>query len=304
MMNKIPSVNPTITGKTVLVTGAAGTIGSAVIEKLLPEAPKSIRMFDHNEEGIHKLYYDRFKGKQRYVRPFIGDMRDPARLRRALMDVDVVIHTAALKHVPLCEYNPFEAVSTNVVGTENLISSVLQTPTVKKALLISTDKAVYPIGVMGTTKLLAEKLFITANYIKGDHPAIFSVARFGNVWESSGSLATIWRAQIEKGEAITVTNAKATRFMFTIDQATSFLLNVLNTMQGGEIFVPRNLVKVNILDLAKRFSERIHIIGLRPGEKLEEQLYTTEEGFTIENQPDFSIIHPEKEWVQSSSLEA
>ncbi len=281
----------TLTKKVVLITGAAGSIGSALAKKVLSYNPTALRLFDHDETRIFNLTQEL---KDTRVRPFIGDVRDQQRLKMALLNADIVFHTAALKHVPLCEYNPFEAVNTNVIGTQNLINAILDTPTVMKAVLISTDKAVYPINVMGTTKLLAEKLFVSANFYKGDHPVMFSVARFGNVWKSSGSVGEIWEKQRIQEEALTITDPNAMRFIFSIDEATSFLMKVVNTMKGGEIFVPI-MKEHNIMKLAKQFGDKFNIIGLRPGEKLKEELWTGDENVRIEDHKEFYIIRPRKE---------
>lgn len=291
--------------KVVLVTGAAGSIGSTLAKKIISYEPAAIRLFDHNENGLFNLGQELrdimgvSEHKQK-VRLFIGDMRDKDRLKMALMNAQIVVDAAALKHVPLCEYNPFEAVATNVAGTMNLIYAIIDTPSVERAVLISTDKSVKPINVMGATKLLAEKLFLTANAFKGDHPCIFSVARFGNVWKSSGSVGEIWSKEMAKGEPLTITDENAKRYMFTIDEATTFIMKVINDMKGGEIFVPL-MKEESIMELAKQFGDKFNIIGLRAGEKLREELWSEEEATRIERHKDYYIIKPNDSGLYSAS---
>lgn len=277
-----------VTQKVILVTGAAGSIGSALVKKLLSYNPTTVRLFDHDETRIFRLTQEI---ADKRIRPFIGDIRDYQRLKMALQNVEVVFNTAALKHVPLCEYNPFEAVKTNVEGSQQLIYAIMDTPTVKKALLISTDKAVYPINVMGTTKLLAEKLWLSANLYKGDHPCEFSVARFGNVWLSSGSVGEVWEKEAKENKPLTITDPNAARFFFTIEEATTFLIKALNAMEGGEVFIPR-MEESNVMELANKYSDKFNIIGLRAGEKLKEELWTKEENDRIERHKDFYLIKP------------
>ena len=201
-------------GKVILITGGVGSIGSEIVRKILEYEPRAVRVLDNNETGLFDLEQELQSEK---IRIFVGDVRDKERLKRAIEDVDLVFHAAALKHVPLCEYNPFEAVKTNVIGTQNLIDVAIDEE-VEKIITISTDKAVNPINVMGATKLLAERLTISANFYKGDRETAFSCVRFGNVLYSRGSVLPLFEEQIKKG-FITLTDSNMTRFIMNTSQA-------------------------------------------------------------------------------------
>lgn len=279
----------TFEGKDILVTGGCGSIGSEIVGQLLEYNPEKVRVFDHNESGLfhlqERLEFEK-KEKANVVRYLIGDVRDKTRVKRALKGVDIVFHAAALKHVPLCEYNPFEAVSTNVIGTENLIDAARQ-ENVEKFISISTDKAVNPINTMGATKLLSEKLTITAPL--GDYKTKFSVVRFGNVLNSDGSVIPIFRRQISRGGPVTITSKEMTRFFMSISDAVNLVLRAAKIMRGREIFILKmdsvriiDLAEVMIEELAPRYGYKpedisIKEIGIRPGEKLYELLLSEEE---------------------------
>ena len=207
-------------GKRVLVTGGAGSIGQEIVRELTERGCAQIRVLDINETGLFELE-NRLKCDN--LRLFIGDIRDKDRLSRAMEDVDVVFHAAALKHVPLCEYNPFEAAKTNVLGTQTAIDCAIDN-NVERFIMISTDKAVNPSNVMGTTKLLAERLTLAANYHKGNRRSKFSVVRFGNVLNSRGSLLTTLKQQIENGQDVTLTHKDMTRFVMSIEEAVTLVL--------------------------------------------------------------------------------
>jgi len=285
--------------KTILVTGGVGSIGSELVKKLLEFNPKSIRILDNNESGLfhldHKLNSDT-------LRFFVGDIRDKERLRLAIHDVDVVFHAAALKHVPLCEYNPFEAIKTNVLGTQNLIDVSLE-ENVQKLITISTDKAVNPTSVMGATKLLAERLTISANYYKGFKKTCFSTVRFGNVLYTNGSVIPLFKNQISKGGPITITHKDMTRFMMSIENAVKLVLKAASIARGEEIFILKmptlkieELADVMIEELSSLFGFMPNQIkkeytGMRPGEKLFEELMTEEESkYTYENSEMYIVI--------------
>lgn len=285
--------------KTILVTGGVGSIGSELVKKLLEFNPKSIRILDNNESGLfhldHKLNSDT-------LRFFVGDIRDKERLRLAIHDVDVVFHAAALKHVPLCEYNPFEAIKTNVLGTQNLIDVSLE-ENVQKLITISTDKAVNPTSVMGATKLLAERLTISANYYKGFKKTCFSTVRFGNVLYTNGSVIPLFKNQISKGGPITITHKDMTRFMMSIENAVKLVLKAASIARGEEIFILKmptlkieELADVMIEELSSLFGFmpnqiKKEYIGMRPGEKLFEELMTEEESkYTYENSEMYIVI--------------
>jgi UDP-N-acetylglucosamine 4,6-dehydratase len=229
------------------------------------------------------------------MRYFIGDVRDPERLRRAFNDVDVVIHAAALKQVPACEYNPFEAVKTNIFGAQNVIDAAIDCG-VKKVLAISTDKAVNPINLYGATKLCAEKLFVQGNSYSSASSAKFSCARYGNVVGSRGSVIPIFLQQRENGK-ITVTDKRMTRFWITLEQGVRFVIHCLEQMQGGEIFVPK-IPSMRVTDLAEAVAPGcdMETIGIRPGEKLHEALISNDETRSTVEFDDMFVVQPEFPW--------
>ncbi|MFW6065143.1 MAG: SDR family NAD(P)-dependent oxidoreductase [Candidatus Natronoplasma sp.] len=272
-------------GKTVLVTGGVGSIGSEIVKNLLNLAPKVVRILDINES---KLFEFEEELNSRKVRTLIGDVRDKERLRKAIEDVDIVFHAAALKHVPLCEYNPFEGVKTNVNGTQNLIDVALEEE-VEKFITISTDKVVNPINVMGATKLLAERLTTSANLHKGERRTALSVVRFGNVLNSRGSILPTIKKQIQKGGPVKLTHPDMTRFVMSIDEASKLVIKAAERADGGDVFILKmpalniiDLIEVTIQELGPKYGyspDEIEIeeIGIRAGEKLYEELMTSEE---------------------------
>jgi UDP-N-acetylglucosamine 4,6-dehydratase/5-epimerase len=273
-------------GKRILITGGTGTVGQSLLETLLPERPDVIRIYSRDE-------FKQFELQQQYqgtpnLRFLLGDIRDYSRLLRAFEGIDYIFHTAALKHVPACEYNPFEAVQTNVVGTQNVIQAALESG-VKKVIFTSTDKAISPTNAMGATKLMAERLIVAAEYQKGSSPTVFSAVRFGNVMGSRGSVIPLFVQQIREKRKITLTSPDMTRFMMTVSEATRLTLEAMQLASGGEVFVFKMpIVRLGdfaevIIDLVcEKFGIRaseveIHQIGLRPGEKMYEELMTSEE---------------------------
>jgi len=261
--------------------------------------PEVIRILDNNETGLFELE-QRFGSEM--IRPLVGDVRDIERIRRAVEDVDLVFHAAALKHVPLCEYNPFEAVKTNVYGTQNVIEACLDEE-VEKFILISTDKAVNPVNVMGATKLLAERLTTSANLYKGGRRTAFSVVRFGNVLNSRGSILHVLREQIKNGGPVTLTDEEMTRFIMSIDSAVELVLTAAYHAAGGEVFILKmpsvripDLVDVVVEELAPRYGYRpedieVEITERRRGEKLFEELMTPEEELKSRETEDMYIIN-------------
>ncbi|MFC1712004.1 SDR family NAD(P)-dependent oxidoreductase [Patescibacteria group bacterium] len=221
------------TNSNILVTGGVGSIGTEIVKNLLNYKPRSIRVFDNNETGLFDLEKEIDSKK---IRTFIGDIRDKSRLKRAVENVDLVFHTAALKHVPLSEYNPFEAVKTNVVGTQNLIDVAIDEE-VNKFITISTDKATNPINVLGATKLLAERLTVSANFYKGGRKTAFSCVRFGNVFNTRGSVIPLFQSQISNGKPITITDPKMTRFVMKIREAIDLVFKAAVLAAGGEVFI-------------------------------------------------------------------
>ncbi|MDD1653166.1 MAG: polysaccharide biosynthesis protein [Methanomicrobiales archaeon] len=287
-------------GKKILVTGGVGSIGRELVRKLLAFQPAIIRVFDNNETGLFDLDHEL---DSRRIRVLLGDIRDRDRLMMAFEDIDIVFHTAALKHVPLCEFNPFDAVKTNVIGTQNVLDAAL-VKGVEKVINVSTDKAVSPTNVMGATKLLAERLTISANYYRGDKKTIFSSVRFGNVLNSRGSVIPLFSKQIEQGGPVTVTDPGMTRFFMDIPAATDLILKAGILAQGREIFILKmpairitDLADVMIRELAPRFGHdpaglRVDIVGKREGEKLHEELMSREEAERAYESREMFLIMP------------
>jgi FlaA1/EpsC-like NDP-sugar epimerase len=288
-------------GKTVLVTGGAGSIGSALVSRLVTLRPRAVRVLDINETGLFDL--EQRLGSST-LRILVGDVKDPVRLHRAFENVDVVFHAAALKHVPLCEFNPFDAVQTNVAGTENVIRAALDR-NVRRMILVSTDKAVNPSNVMGATKLLAERITISANSYRGPRYnfARFSCVRFGNVLDSRGSVIPLFRSQIEAGGPVTLTDRSMTRFVMNPSAAVELILRAGADAKAGEIYIPRmralrieDLADVMIARLARRARRRrvrIEVVGRRPGEKLYEELMTRDEARRCVRRGDVFVLAPE-----------
>ncbi len=275
--------------KTIVITGGVGSIGSAIVRKLLQFDVKVIRVLDNNETGLFDLEQEL---KSPLLRTLVGDIRDRERLERAFEGADVVFHAAALKHVPLCEYNPFDAVKTNVLGTQNVLDAALDRK-VGKVILISTDKAVNPTNVMGATKLLAERLTVSANNYRGYSRTVFSAVRFGNVMDSRGSVIPLFKKQIEAGGPLTVTDPEMTRFIMTIPEAVGLVIEAAVMAQGGEIFILKMpSLKVGLLadtmieNFAPLYGKKpddieIEIVGKRPGEKMYEELINKEDEHTL-----------------------
>lgn len=276
--------------KVILVTGGAGSFGRKFAEVALAKHnPKAIRIYDNRELAAVEM--DR-KLQDPRLRFLIGDIRDVNRLSRAMNGVDIVVHAAALKHVPLCEYNPIEAVKTNIDGTANVIDAAINNG-VKKAIIISTDKAALPNNLYGATKLVAEKLFIQGNSYVRDYATIFSCARYGNFLGSSGSVIPLFLEQKAKGE-LTITDERMTRFWVTLEQGVDFVIDSIASMKGGEIFVPK-IPSMKIVDLAKAIAPeaKINIIGMRSGERIDEILLTAEEARHAKEFDTHFIIEPE-----------
>ena len=290
--------------KNILVTGGTGSIGCSIVRKVLQYEPRVVRVLSNDENGLFSLEQE-LPGYTN-LRFLIGDVRDKERLLRAMEGIDYVFHAAALKHVPLCEYNPFEAVKTNVLGTQNLIEVAMQA-NLEKFITISTDKAVNPVNVMGATKLLAERLTTSTNHYKGERRTAFSSVRFGNVLHSRGSVVPLFIEQISKGGPITVTDPNMTRFVMSIAAAVDLVLKAVTMAKGGEIFVLKmpalrigDLAEVMIEEFAPRYgfaSENIgiNIVGRREGEKNNEELLTGDESVYTRETDDMFIIYPEVE---------
>lgn len=284
--------------KVVLITGGTGSFGQAMTRKLLEQyKPASVRIFSRDELKQHDMRIA-LKDDDR-LRFLIGDVRDEQRLERALEGVDIVFHAAAMKQVPACEYNPIEAIRTNIDGAINVIEACLDND-VQRVVALSTDKAAGPVNLYGATKLCSDKLFIQANNYAGKRPIRFSVVRYGNVMASRGSVIPVFNEQLKAGKKLTITDERMTRFWITLDQATDFVLTSLLMMHGGEIFVPK-IPSMKITDLAKAMDENAEFTfqGIRPGEKLHEDLITPEEGRHVVELDDRFIVEPEYHWWKS-----
>lgn len=289
-------------GKKILITGGTGTIGQHLTRRLLQEEPEVIRVFSRDEYKQFEMAQDfnKYSSKLRFL---IGDVRDQLRLIRAMEDIDYVFHCAAMKHVPACEYNPFEAVQTNVMGTQNVIQAALENK-VKKVLFTSTDKAISPTNTYGATKLTAERLISAAEFHKGPKSTIFSSVRFGNVMGSRGSVIPLFKKQILEQRKITLTDPNMLRYMMTPSQAIELILEANESATGGEVFVLKmplvrmgDLAEVVIGEIKAQYgiTEQISIeeIGLRPGEKQFEELMTDDEASIAFEKEDMYVITPQ-----------
>lgn len=299
--------------KNILVTGGTGSIGSEIVRKVLQYEPRVVRILSNDENGLFNLE----QGLQNYsnIRFLVGDVKDKERLRRAVEGIDFIFHAAALKHVPLCEYNPFEAVKTNVLGTQNIIEVAMEEE-VEKLIVISTDKAVNPINVMGATKLLAERLTVSANYYKGWRKTVFSCVRFGNVLDSRGSVVPLFKEQIKAGGPVIITDPDMTRFVMSISKAVDLVLKAAEIARGGEIFIFKmpalrigDLAEVMVEELAPRRgygSEtiKVEISGKRAGEKIYEELLTEDEAMNASETKDMFIITQAAEKQESQKISA
>lgn len=284
----------------ILVTGGTGSFGKHFCKIMLEKYnPKVIRIYSRDELKQHEMRPLFDEDKVRYL---IGDVRDRSRLNRAMHNIDIVIHAAALKQVPACEYNPFEAVRTNILGAQNVIDAAIDTG-VKRVIALSTDKAVNPVNLYGATKLCSDKIFVQGNFYTGDKTTIFSCVRYGNVIGSRGSVVPLFRKQKETG-TITITDERMTRFWITLDQAVELVVKGLLCMNGGEIFVPI-IPSMKILDLAKAIAPdcNIETIGIRPGEKLHESLITAEDGRSTVKHDGMYVIMPEHRWWEEGKYE-
>ena len=290
-------------GKTLLITGGTGSFGNKFVEMILKQNPTTIRIYSRNELKQIEMerYFSSILNFDK-LRFFIGDVRDSERLSRAMNGVDIVIHAAALKHVTVCEYNPIEAIKTNIEGAQNIINAAIDNQ-VEKVMAISTDKAVNPVNLYGATKMVAEKLFVQANSYAGSRKTRFACVRYGNVIGSSGSVVPLFLKQKEKGE-ILITNDRMTRFWITLEEGVNLVKHGLEMMNGGEIFIPK-IPSIKITDLAKVIAPeaRQKIIGIRPGEKIHEILLTSEESRHSKEFTDSYVIEPEQNfWNEDRTI--
>jgi UDP-N-acetylglucosamine 4,6-dehydratase len=288
------------TKTTVMVTGGTGSFGRKFTETMLRSyQPRKLIVFSRDELKQHQMREDGFEHES--LRYFIGDVRDPDRLRRAMTGVDVVVHAAALKQVPACEYNPIEAIMTNVMGARNVIDAALDSG-VRKVMALSSDKAVNPVNLYGATKLCAEKLFVQSNAYSGDAGARFSCARYGNVVGSRGSVIPVFLAQRHNGK-IPITDRRMTRFWITLDQVVAFVIRCIEVMQGGEVFVPK-IPSMSLMHLVEAVAPdcEIEFIGIRPGEKLHEALVSEDEARHADEFDDMYVIEPLHPWWPGGNL--
>ncbi len=282
-----------LTGKSILVTGGTGSFGKKFVETVLERYPQIERLVVFSRDELKQ-----FEMAQRFsphehpqLRYFIGDVRDKDRLWRALEGIDIVVHAAALKHVPVCEYNPFEAIKTNVLGAQNVIEASIDRG-VKRVVALSTDKAAAPINLYGATKLASDKLFVAANNFRGPHDIKFSVVRYGNVMGSRGSVIPFFLAKRAEG-CVSITDERMTRFNISLEEGVDLVLYALEHMWGGEIFVPK-IPSYRITDVAEAVAPECEreVIGIRPGEKLHEEMITETDALATLEFDDYFVIMP------------
>jgi UDP-N-acetylglucosamine 4,6-dehydratase/5-epimerase len=290
-----------LNNKSILVTGGTGSFGKKFIEIVLNRFdPKKIIIYSRDEfkqDVMRKEFTQRFPDKISKLRFFIGDVRDKDRIDRAFIGVDYVIHAAAMKQVPACEYNPFEAIKTNINGAQNIIDAALDNG-VKKVIALSTDKAVNPINLYGGTKLVSDKLFVSANSYRGESGTILSVVRYGNVSGSRGSVIPFYRDLLNEGvKKLPITDTRMTRFWMTLDDAVNLVLKALEESKGGETYVYKN-PSYKITDIAEAMNPNgeIDVVGIREGEKLHETMITSDDSRNTYDYADHYIIYPNYIW--------
>jgi UDP-N-acetylglucosamine 4,6-dehydratase/5-epimerase len=286
--------------KVVLITGGTGSFGKKCVEILLKEyKPAKLIVFSRDELKQYEMQSNGYASDS--IRYFLGDIRDRERLVRAMRGVDIVIHAAALKQVPSCEYNPMEAIQTNIMGTRNVVEAALDCD-VKKVLALSTDKAVNPINLYGATKLCAEKLVVQSNSYSGTGGTKFACVRYGNVVGSRGSVIPMFLQQRQSGR-VTVTHEKMTRFWITLEQGVRFVLGCIEKMHGGEVFVPK-IPSMRMMDLVNAIAPdcKVDFIGIRPGEKLHEVLLAEDEARHAVELEDMYVVQPVHPWWEKACL--
>jgi len=283
-----------LNGATVLLTGGTGSFGTAFVERALRDHPDAvIRIFSRDELKQSEMQ-SRFLGEPN-LRFFVGDVRNRSRLTRAMKGADIVVHAAAMKQVPACEYNPFEAVQTNILGTQHIVDAAIDTG-VKQVVALSTDKAVNPVNLYGATKLCEEKLIVQGNAYAAQSDTVLSCVRYGNVVGSRGSVVPLFRRQREEG-LLTITDERMTRFWITLDQSVDLVLYALANAVGGEVFIPK-IPSMRVTDLAEAMAPGVptKILGIRPGEKLHELLITADESRHTIDAGDVYVVLPEHPW--------
>ena len=281
----------TLDDRSILVTGGTGSFGQRFVRMVVDRyMPRRLVVFSRDEQKQYEMAAE-FEGRP--LRFFIGDVRDPDRLEMAMRDIDYVVHAAALKHISVAEYNPFECIKTNVNGAENVVRAALRNE-VKRVIALSTDKAVNPINLYGASKLASDKIFVAANNLSGTAATRFSVARYGNVLGSRGSVVQQFERLLREGaDDLPITDERMTRFWITVGQGVEFVLSSLAMMHGGEIFVPK-IPSMKIVDLARCMAPDLpfRVIGIRPGEKLHEVLVTADDARTTIELDDRYIVEP------------
>lgn len=286
-----------LNGKTILLTGGTGSFGKAFLGRVTSAFPEAtIRVYSRDElkqSELRKVYGDR------QVRYLIGDVRDRSRMGRAAQGCDIVVHAAAMKQVEACEYNPFEAVRTNVLGSQHVVDAAIDAGA-ERVVALSTDKAVNPVNLYGATKLCAEKIVVQGNAYAAQFPTRLSCVRYGNVVGSRGSVVPLFQEQQRSGE-LTITDDRMTRFWITLDQAVDLVLHALEHMKGGEIFIPK-IPSMRVVDLAEAMAPGIprRVVGIRPGEKLHEVLITSDESRHAVDAGPVYVITPEHPWWSSN----
>jgi len=278
----------------ILITGGTGSLGKELVKQLTPQCRKLV-VYSRDELKQYEMRKTFPEGGEDGLRYFIGDVRDYGTLKRAVKGMDAVIHTAALKHVNTAEYNPTEAIRTNIEGSQNVVNACIDSG-ISKALLVSTDKAVNPVNLYGSTKLCAERLFIAANNLGSSR---FAVCRYGNVINSRGSVLPHWRKLASEGKRLPITDYRMSRFWITIEQAAKFIIKRIQDLEGGCIYVPKTLKKAYMRNLATEISSSIIETGIRPGEKIHESLVNEEEARNCYETKEAFIIQPSfHEWTK------
>ncbi len=283
-----------LNGKSILITGGTGSLGKHLTKNILSKFPnvKRLVIYSRDEQKQFEMAQEFPMSKYPAIRYFIGDVRDEDRLKKAFKDIEFVIHTAAMKHVPIAEYNPMECVKTNVLGAENVINAALETE-VKNVVALSTDKAAAPINLYGATKLCSDKLFVAANNIRGKHDIKFSVVRYGNVMGSNGSVIPFFIKKRKEG-VLPITDANMTRFNISLQEGVDLVLHAMETAWGGEIFVPK-IPSYKLTDVATAVGPNCkqEIVGIRPGEKVHEEMITSSDSFSTYDLGKYYAILPQ-----------
>lgn len=296
-MNEFDQNMVDLNDKTILITGGTGSFGKQYLKTIMQRSmPQRLIIYSRDELKQFELQAEMRAAltpeKYARLRFFIGDVRDGARLRMAMRGVDYVVHAAALKHVPIAEYNPMECIKTNLFGAENVIESAIA-ENVHRVIALSTDKACNPVNLYGATKLASDKAFVAANNLAGQSRTRFAVVRYGNVTGSRGSVIPFFRALAARGEQLPITDPRMTRFWITLQQGVNFVLSNFNLMQGGEIFVPK-IPSMRIMDLAAVVAPKLEtkIVGIRPGEKLHEMMISEDDAYCTTELEDRYVIEP------------